>query len=157
MENQPQTSSFSFRRILWVLIPVFIVIAAVAWYAGSSGQGGHRHSDNSILVLMPYRHAGTWVFDDPTVKLVREPFVAGVPEIIDEMVKDIPDAESGFRLIFSTQPFPGYTEKLVWLRGDKSGNWYRSESTQKEGWICPAMFKYFKDAPKEIYAKAEKK
>jgi hypothetical protein len=26
-----------------------------------------------------------------------------------------------------------------------------------EGWLCPALFKYFEVAPKEIYAKAEAK
>jgi len=24
-----------------------------------------------------------------------------------------------------------------------------------EGWLCPALFKYFEKAPKEIYVKAE--
>jgi hypothetical protein len=24
-----------------------------------------------------------------------------------------------------------------------------------EGWLCPALFKYFEKAPKEIYIKAE--
>jgi hypothetical protein len=39
---------------------------------------------------------GTWVFDDEAAGLVREPFVGGVPAMIDELVSDIPDAESGF-------------------------------------------------------------
>ena len=36
-----------------------------------------------------------WVFDDPDVGLVREPFVAGMPEIIDHVVRDIPNASVG--------------------------------------------------------------
>jgi hypothetical protein len=24
-----------------------------------------------------------------------------------------------------------------------------------EGWLCPALFKYFPEAPKKLYAKAE--
>jgi hypothetical protein len=27
----------------------------------------------------------------------------------------------------------------------------------KEGWLCPALFKYFETAPPELYAKAEEK
>ena len=32
---------------------------------------------NSILVIHPYKHVGVWVFDDPAVVLVKEPFIAG--------------------------------------------------------------------------------
>ena len=63
--------------------------------------------NNALFVIAPYRFEGMWVFDDPNVGLVREPFVSGVPEMIEHVVRDIPDAESGFRLTFSTQPFPG--------------------------------------------------
>ena len=45
---------------------------------------------NSILVIKPYRYAGTWVFDDDQVGLKREPLIAGVPKIIDKIVK-LPD------------------------------------------------------------------
>jgi hypothetical protein len=115
-------------------------------------------SANSLLILAPYKFAGTWVFDDPSAGLLREPFVNGIPEIIDDMVKDVPQAEAGFRLLFCAQPFPGHTHKLTWLRADvHSGNWYRCEQTGKEGWLCPALFKYYREAPKELYAKAEKK
>ena len=40
---------------------------------------------NSIMIISPYRHAGTWVFDDPNTELVREPLVTGVPEMIDHL------------------------------------------------------------------------
>ncbi|MBW2040219.1 MAG: hypothetical protein JRI46_11645 [Deltaproteobacteria bacterium] len=112
---------------------------------------------NSIFVISPYRYQGTWVFDDPCVGLVREPFVAGIPEMMDKLVEDIPNADKGFRLLFSASPFPEYTIKLVWKREEAGGNWYYSEEYNSEGWLCPALFKYFDKAPKEIYVKAEKK
>jgi hypothetical protein len=114
-------------------------------------------AENRVLVIYPYRYQGTWVFDDPGVGLIREPFVAGIPEMIDRLVKDIPDAGKGFRLLFSDAPFPGYSIKVVWQREEAGGNWYYCEQYDSEGWLCPALFEYFKDAPKEIYAKAEKK
>ena len=110
---------------------------------------------NSILVIAPYDYQGTWVFDDPRAGLVREPFVAGIPEMIDVLVQDIPHAQQGFRLLFSAGEFPGYQKKLTWLRGDASGNFYKLDDPPLEGWICPALFKYYPQAPAELYVKAE--
>ena len=111
---------------------------------------------NSMLVIFPY-YSGTWCFDDMTVGLLREPFVMGIPEIIDDMLVIAKikkkDARDGFRLIFSAKVFPGYHMKLTWVREESGGNWYTNGA--KEGWLCPALFKYFKKAPKEIYARAE--
>jgi hypothetical protein len=107
------------------------------------------HGDRTVLVN------GTWVFDDPTVGL--KPFVAGVPEMIDGLVKDIADSKEGFRLTFSANPFPGYQSKLTWLRGDSGGNYYKLDEPPIEGWICPAMFRYYRSAPKALYVKAEPK
>lgn len=141
------------------LITAILAMTAllIAWKAGLFPQ--HRNSipANALIVIVPYRHAGTWVFDDPSAKLVREPFVAGVPEMIDFLVKEIPDATNGFRLLFSANPFPGYQKKLTWLRGDMGGNYYRMDDPPMEGWICPAMFRYYQTAPKELYVKAEQK
>ena len=136
---------------------IVVVAGGVAWYKGVFRPLGVSRASNSIMILMPYRYAGTWVFDDPSVGLKREPFVAGIPEMVDEMVKSIPDADKGFRLLFSAQPFPGYTHRLIWRRGDEVGNWYYSELYDKEGWLCPALLKYYREAPKEIYVKAEKR
>lgn len=49
---------------------------------------------NQIMAIAPYwlEDVGTWVFDDPAVGLCQEPFVSGVPEMIDYLVKDIPHA-----------------------------------------------------------------
>lgn len=112
---------------------------------------------NALSVIAPYKYEGMWVFDDPRVGLVREPFVSGIDKMIDLLVKDIPNAQKGFRLIFSERPFPGYEVKLDWCREEFGGNWYWSDKYQMEGWLCPALFKYFETAPKELYGKAEPK
>tara|TARA_Y100000310_G_C20473864_1_gene711424 strand:+ start:319 stop:747 length:429 start_codon:yes stop_codon:yes gene_type:complete len=110
---------------------------------------------NSIFEIHPYWNGGTWVFDDDSVGLVREPFVAGMPEILDSMVKNIKNAEKGFRLIFSATPFPE-AYKLIKIREEIGGNWYRTENKPyREGWLCPALANYFPEAPNDIYAKAE--
>lgn len=112
---------------------------------------------NVLMVIAPYWYQGTWVFDDESVGLVREPFVSGVPEMIDELVQEIPDARSGFRLIFSAGPFPSYQKELTWTREDMDGNWYRTEDPPREGWLCPALLLYFDERPEKIYVKAEMK
>jgi hypothetical protein len=110
----------------------------------------------TVFAIEPYRHEGAWVFDDPNTGLVKEPFVAGVTEMIDRLVRDIPDSARGFRLLFSTQPFDGHQASLVWLRVDPvEGNWYREEQSGAEGWLCPALFFYFSAAPERIHVRAE--
>ncbi len=112
---------------------------------------------NHIMVIAPYwlEEAGTWVFDDPKAGLCQEPFVSGVPEMIDYLVKDIPDANRGFRLLFSAAPFPGYQKRLVWKREEMDGNWYANDDPPLEDWLCPALFRYFEQAPAELYVAAE--
>ena len=114
---------------------------------------------NQVLVIAPYwlESVGTWVFDDETVHLVREPFVSGVPEMIDDLVSEIPNARLGFRLLFSASPFPGFQRKLTRSREEFGGWWYCSDAPVAEGWLCPALFRYFDEAPEEIYVKAEAK
>ena len=112
---------------------------------------------NPLFVIAPYQYEGMWVFDDPAVGLTREPFVSGIDVMLDLLVRDIPNAEKGFRLVFSARPFPGHTVKLEWRRSDGGGNWYYSPQFKMEGWLCPALFKYFDHTPQELYGKAESK
>ena len=81
---------------------------------------------NQIMTIAPYwdEDTGTWVYDDPRFEVVAEPFVAGVPDMINWLVQDIPNARAGFRLTFSKDPFPGYQKRLDWVRKEDTGNWY---------------------------------
>lgn len=116
-------------------------------------------NSNSILVLHPYKYYGTWVFDDDRTGLVREAFVSGIPEILEETLEKngvpVREAEKGFDLTFSQTPFPGQQVELTRLREESGGNWYKSD-TGREGWLCPALFKYFPVAPEKIYARCER-
>ena len=103
------------------------------------------------MAIAPYWQDGTWVFDDDDVGLRAEPFVAGIPEMINDLVSEIPDARQGFRMIFSAQPFPGYQRELIWIREEFGGNWYWDTHLSLEGWLCPAMFRYFSAAPEKKY------
>lgn len=136
-------------------------------FAPPEGMRAHRDllpgtqpiSKNAIRLIVPYWSGGTWVFDDPDVGLVREPFVSGVPEILNELVQSIPSARNGFRLLFSDSPFPGYQAEFEQTRSEYGGTWYRQANfgarTAREGWLCPALFKYYEVAPLKIYIRAE--
>ena len=123
--------------------------------AVSANSDAQDKKMNSLMVIAPYKWNGMWVFDDPSVGLSKEPFIAGIDTMIDKMTANIPDAQHGFRAIFSAAPFPGYTEKLEWRREESGGSWYYSEHYRIEGWLCPALFKYFSRAPQTIYVKPE--
>jgi hypothetical protein len=127
------------------------------WLVGTWATYRASASNNTIMVIAPYWYNGTWVFDDPDAGLKREPFVAGVPEMIDVLVKDIPNPREGFRLTFAASSFPGFQKKVTWLRGDSGGNYYKLDDPPMEGWICPAMFRYYKTAPAALYVRAEPK
>lgn len=55
---------------------------------------------NSIHVIAPYKYLEMWVFDDEKV-------VSGADTMIDRLAENIPNAEKGFILLFSKEPFPG--------------------------------------------------
>ena len=106
---------------------------------------------NAIHVIAPYRHLGMWVFDDPAAGLAQEPFVSGADTMIDRVVAHIPNAERGFTLVFSATPFPGHQYRLERRREETGGHWYFAPALGLEGWLCPALLRYFAEAPAEIY------
>lgn len=106
---------------------------------------------NSIRVIQPYKWAGMWVFDDPNVHLDKEPFVGGVPEILDILLERHEITGDRFTLVFSDVEFPDHNDVIEWVREEGNGNVYRCMGM--EGWLCPALLKYFDDPPQKIYIK----
>ncbi len=149
------SQQFKLRRVLIAVGLVIVVGLGALLASGFVPFGSRRPPQNALLVIAPYRYNGTWVFDDERFGLVREPFVGGVPEMIDVLVANIPDADKGFRLTFSAQAFPNYQKKLTWVRSDSVGNFYRIDDPPMEGWICPALFKYYQAPPKELFVRAD--
>jgi hypothetical protein len=112
---------------------------------------------NAINIIAPYRYLDMWVFDDPRVGLAAEPFVGGADTMIDRIVGNIPNAENGFIMVFSKDAFPGHQYRLDWRRPESSGNVYYSSDLDAEGWLCPALFRYFDEAPDTIYVQIKPK
>jgi hypothetical protein len=110
---------------------------------------------NSMMVISPYKTQGIWAFDDESKGLLREPFVDEANSFIDALTSRIENAEGGFRLLFSEKPFPGFALSFKRVREEYEGNWYECDQLGGEGWLCPALFKYFDRAPETLFVKAE--
>jgi hypothetical protein len=128
----------------------------------------------TVMTLYPYLYHGMcWVFDDPQTGLKEEAFVLGASEMISTLLeaKGIPNAERGFTLSFTDEPFD-HDVKLTWIPAVQAakatgqqvsglpatGNWYTGVVAGKSmiAWLCPALYEYFREAPKRIFVKAEK-
>lgn len=133
------------------------------------------------MILYPYLKGQVWVFDDEKQNLKEEAFVQGMSEIIDATLAKkgkIRKAKKGFKLTFSDKPFVGHDVKLTWFKPGNlegkytleidgkmqtfefciKGDWYhtgRSFKKRMEGWLCPALLKYFDTPPKHLYCSAE--
>ena len=118
-----------------------------------------------VMTLYPYWTGRCWVFDDPATNLAREAFVMGISEMISRVVaiKGIPRPEAGFALSFAAAPFAGHDVVVDGQRpGDhadeeNAGNWYAGDvaGAWMEGWLCPALFKYFDEAPQRLFVRCE--
>jgi hypothetical protein len=128
---------------------------------------------NVLMVIEPYWYQDTWVFDDASKGLDREPLEGrfegelaeimelagitgtGLSEMVNYLVKDIPNARSGFVLLFSSQAFAGYQVELTQLREEYGGWTYQVKDYRAEPWLPPTLIRYFETAPKSLYVKTE--
>lgn len=119
---------------------------------------------NQINVIYPYRTKSGWAFDDEEVGLYKEPFVLGIPEIINSIV----GSKVSITVYISHSKIPKATGHLRKMTGKEFKNsiwkenkeevitgWYKLEGTDMVGWLCPATLKYFKDYPDNIYFRIE--
>lgn len=107
---------------------------------------------NALYTITCYWTGSTWAFDDEARGLVGEPFVAGADCILSvaaERAGIIAPQRTGFTVVFAEQPFPGFQATAVRGREDHNGYWYSSMGV--DGWLCPALFKFFPEAPPHIY------
>lgn len=102
---------------------------------------------NSIMSLNLYKYSNLWCFDDEHHNIVREPFVMGMSEIISSY---LPEDTEHCNIMFSNEPFPN-SEHLILESEEYNGGWYRVESNNMRGWLCPVTRIYMQGIPKDIY------
>tara|TARA_Y100000310_G_C20223506_1_gene596803 strand:- start:235 stop:573 length:339 start_codon:yes stop_codon:yes gene_type:complete len=108
---------------------------------------------NSLFTIAPYLTNGQWVFDDSTKGLKAEPLILGADTLCDLLFNKYGE----FNIVFSSNKIPKYD--LCLERESKSGEiaggtQYIEAKTGQEAWLCPALFKYFDEAPFSLYVKA---
>jgi hypothetical protein len=99
-----------------------------------------------------------WAFDDKRTGLKGEPFVMGINEMIDAIVlkqgMNLKQAKANGMIIeFCTSEFDGYAVKWERRAEMGGGNWYEWVEGKMTGWLCPALYLYYTDAPDAIYGK----
>ena len=109
---------------------------------------------NSIMVIRPYLLGQQWVFDDVGRGLQAEALIAGMDTMLTQTVAQLGLTPGQFAIRFSAQEFPGYQQRLEWVEAGMGGNWYHSPEYGLDGWLCPALYKYFAGAPQVIYLEA---
>lgn len=112
---------------------------------------------NAIRVIHPYWHEGQLCFDDEKAGLVREPFVAGADWVLHLLSSRVEGCGQEFTLLFSDQEFPGAQTRVDWVRDEYGGATYVCEEFGENGWLCPALLKYFVVPPKKIWLQIKKK
>lgn len=114
------------------------------------------YSTDSMYELTVFKDLETdlWVFNDPERNLYLEPFVRGMDLILDRLSILVPNAKAGFIFRFSDRPFLSGRAALMWEKEEDWGNWYYCPQFGMKGWLCPALFEYYKPAPKAIYIEA---
>lgn len=130
---------------------------------------------NAVMTIEPYWYEGTWVFDDASKGLQKEPLEGcfegefremkvlarliggGVARMIDYLVEDVPNARRGFTLLFSSQPFAGYQVELSRIAEENCGCLYRGRNHNAEAWLSPALLSYFDAPPESLFVRAEPK
>jgi hypothetical protein len=85
--------------------------------------------------------------------IVISPPTKGIPSPSRLIANEKPASQpkNGFLLLFSATSFPSADLQLEWVREDGSGNIYLWREAGQEGWLCPALLRYFDRAPAELY------
>lgn len=88
---------------------------------------------NAMMSITIYKHNGFWSFTDDERGLVHEPFVSGIPEIIDFFIEKYGDKDSGTHtILFSGRKFPGSQGCLFKTKNDyepdHGGAWYEYDA-----------------------------
>jgi len=113
-----------------------------------------KNSDNmnQINVINPYKYHGTWVFDDESKGLDKEPFVAGADTLIDTLTGG---TKNKCQIVFSKDAFPTADFEVNKIGpGAGGGTNYKydiDKNTSHYLWLCPALLKYFSNPPSNIH------
>jgi len=109
-------------------------------------------NNNALHRIQIFMYKGQWVFDDESKGINKEPFVFGIPAIINaKAMKILGTVPKRMSVTFASTLLPIVNVELERTVREHGGAWYIEKSLGYEGWLCPALLKYFKKPPKHIY------
>jgi hypothetical protein len=139
------------------LISKNLVETIKALVAANLGKKDWTH----IIFLRWQEKQDAWCFDIPIVGIEDEPFVSGMPEIIEHHLiraEKLDVARThGVSVLFSgaaSKPAAfelGNYFHLVKVKEENNGCWYRDPSTGFEGWLCPNLYQFFAAPPNTLH------
>lgn len=114
-----------------------------------------KNENNAVFVIQPYRVGKIWCFDEPALGVFKEPFVGAINDMIDDMLERVglPDGEP-FTALFSASPLPAADMELTLTKSEGKSGAYYTDGEDREGWLCPCLFRFFSKAPENIYVMA---
>jgi hypothetical protein len=112
--------------------------------AGTVYQRGRQHSGCADRTYPGGRNGIQNHLLGKTLSRLHRPIRLDSSRIRRQLVS-LARAENGRMVVF------------VWTRAEYGGNWYRWPERKMEGWLCPALLKYFESPPKEIFVQASAK
>ena len=127
-----------------------------------------------VKTIRPFKSNGRWVFKHEgrlldmapaeIMDVVLSPLVIGADRLIAAgcQMKNIPNPENGFVLMFSEEFFPNADVKFNYVEQKFNGWIYAVEELNLKGlmpgqsaWVCPYMAYYYPEPPKTLYLKVE--
>lgn len=115
---------------------------------------------NKLFTLSAFFKDGLWMFNDPRRDIYEEPFIAGADIMFDVMSKRIDRPEINFCFIlFANAPLPTCDVHAKHLKPDGYGGHvycvkqFTDQLIGFEFWLCPALLKFFPEAPKDLFVK----
>lgn len=92
-----------------------------------------------------------WAFDDPRREIVREPFVEGMPQIIDLLIEESSFPRALFTLGICDQLYSGAQISLTYDRSEAGGAWYTCPQYDLSGWFSHRLYDYYDAPPQTLY------
>src|SRR2546430_11131671 len=60
---------------------------------------------NALMVIVPYKYEGLWVFDDAALGLSREPFIAGIDTLLIKPLRTFRTRSTAFAQSLAARDF----------------------------------------------------
>lgn len=120
--------------------------------------GNEEKLRRRIWTIFVRNKDGDWVFDYPSLGIIDEPFVEGIPQIIEHHLKKMnllaTARQEGFVVQFTVDGKLSHTDlKLELEEEDAEGGHFIDNSSGLRGWLCPDLRTFLGRVPEKLSVK----